>query len=147
VTGPEDPGPGADLPSGDRIELRDLRVVGVHGVLAEERQRAQPFSVDLDAWLDTAAAGRSDDLAATVDYAALAALAADVVGASSYSLLEAVAERIAQAVLDHDERLVAVAVTVRKLRPPIPLDLGTVGVRIVRRRVEGSGDRGDSSAG
>ena len=126
---------------GDRIELRDLRVLGVHGVLAEERERAQPFSVDLDVWLDTGPAGATDDLAATVDYAALAALAHDVVAKESFALLEALADAVARSVLGHDDRVNAVAVTVRKLRPPVPLDLGSVGVRVVRRRPlpEGSG--------
>ncbi len=56
----------------DRIEIRDLRVMGVHGVLPEERERAQPFSLDIVAWVDMAAAQRSDELADTVDYGALA---------------------------------------------------------------------------
>ncbi len=37
----------------DRIEIRDLQVLGVHGVLAEERDRAQPFSLDIVAEVDT----------------------------------------------------------------------------------------------
>ncbi|MGO9455594.1 MAG: dihydroneopterin aldolase [Acidimicrobiales bacterium] len=131
--------PGRRWAFGDRIELRDLRVLGVHGVLAEERQRAQPFSVDLDVWLDTGPAGATDDLAATVDYAAVAALAHDAVANGSFALLEAVADAVARAVLDHDERVGAVAATVRKLRPPVPLDLGSVGVRVVRRRPPATG--------
>jgi 7,8-dihydroneopterin aldolase/epimerase/oxygenase len=134
-------GPGRRWAFGDRIELRDLRVLGVHGVLAEERQRAQPFSVDLDVWLDTRPAGTTDDLAATVDYATLAALAHDVVANESFALLETMADAVARSVLEHDGRVNAVAATVRKLRPPVPLDLGSVGVRVVRRRplAEGAG--------
>jgi len=60
----------------DRIEIRDLRVTGTHGVLPEERDRAQPFSVDIVAWVDMEAAQQSDDLADTVDYGALAQAAA-----------------------------------------------------------------------
>jgi len=120
--------------SGDRIEIRDLRVVGVHGVLPEERQRAQPFSVDIVAWLDTAAAQRSDALADTVDYGALAQAAAEVVGQRSYQLLEALAGRLADALLITDGRLEAVEVTVRKLRPPLPLDVGSTGIRVRRAR-------------
>ncbi len=86
-------------PGGDRIEIRDLRVVGVHGVLPEERERAQPFSLDIVAWVDMAAAQRSDDLADTVDYGALAQTAADVVGQQSFRLLEALAGRLADALL------------------------------------------------
>jgi dihydroneopterin aldolase len=119
---------------GDRIEIRDLRVLGVHGVLPEERERAQPFSVDLDAWVDMAAAQKSDRLGDTVDYGALAQLAADAVGQRSFRLLEALAGRMADALLVAEPRLLAVAVTVRKLRPPLPLDVASTGVRVYRAR-------------
>ena len=118
----------------DRIEIVDLRVTGVHGVLPEERERAQPFSLDILAWLDMDAAQHSDDLADTVDYGALAQAAADVVGGRSYRLLEALAGRLASALLIVDPRLEAVEVTVRKLRPPLALDVGSTGVRVRRAR-------------
>jgi len=119
---------------GDRIEVRDLRVVGVHGVLPEERERAQPFSLDIVAWVDMAAAQQSDALLDTVDYGALAQVAADVVSQRSYRLLEALAGRLAEALLLTDARLTAVEVTVRKLRPPLPLDVASTGVRVLRSR-------------
>jgi 7,8-dihydroneopterin aldolase/epimerase/oxygenase len=118
----------------DRIEVRDLRVTGVHGVLPEERDRAQPFSVDLVAWVDLEAAQQSDELADTVDYGALAQTAADVVAGRSYQLLEALAGRLATALLIVDPRIEAVEVTVRKLHPPLPLDVGSTGVRVRRSR-------------
>jgi dihydroneopterin aldolase len=118
----------------DRIEIRDLRVLGVHGVLPEEKERAQPFSLDVVAWVDTAAAQHSDDLADTVDYGALAQLAADVVAGRSYRLLEALAGRLADALLVSDPRLEAVEVTVRKLRPPLALQVESTGVRARRTR-------------
>ena len=121
-------------PGGDRIEIRDLRVVGVHGVLPEERERGQPFSVDIVAWVDMAAAQKSDTLSDTVDYGALAQVAADLVSQRSYRLLEALAGRLADALLITDPRLEAVEVTVRKLRPPLALDVGSTGVRVVRSR-------------
>jgi 7,8-dihydroneopterin aldolase/epimerase/oxygenase len=118
----------------DRIEIRDLRVLGVHGVLPEEQERPQPFSLDIVAWLDTAAAQVSDALADTVDYGALAQLAADVVSGRSYQLLEALAGRLADALLSVDARLETVEVTVRKLRPPLALDVASTGVRATRSR-------------
>jgi dihydroneopterin aldolase len=121
-------------PGGDRIEIRDLRVVGVHGVLPEERERAQPFSLDIVAWVDMAEAQRSDALSDTVDYGALAQVAAEVVAQRSYRLLEALAGRLADALLITDSRLEAVEVTVRKLRPPLALDVGSTGVRVLRSR-------------
>jgi dihydroneopterin aldolase len=119
---------------GDRIEIRDLRVVGRHGVLSEEKTRAQPFSLDIVAWVDMGPAQRSDDLADTVDYGALAQMAADVVVQQSYQLLEALAGNLADALLGTDARLQAVEVTVRKLRPPLALDVASTGVRVQRTR-------------
>jgi 7,8-dihydroneopterin aldolase/epimerase/oxygenase len=118
----------------DRIEIRDLRVTGTHGVLPEEQERAQPFSVDIVAWVDMEAAQESDDLVDTVDYGALAQTAADVVGGRSYRLLEALAGRLAGALLLVDPRLEAVEVTVRKLRPPLALHVASTGVQVRRTR-------------
>jgi 7,8-dihydroneopterin aldolase/epimerase/oxygenase len=118
----------------DRIELRQLRILGTHGVLPEERHRAQPFAVDLDLEVDLAPAGTSDDLADTVDYGGVVDRVVEVVGGPrSYQLLEALAEAIAdQALLD--DRVRSVTVSIRKLRPPLAADLASVGVRVTRRR-------------
>ena len=119
----------------DVIEVRGLRVIGTHGVLLEEQERAQPFELDLDLAVDVAAAGASDDLGDTVDYGAVSQLAADLVaGPRSYALLEALATDMAGAILDLDPRIGAVTVALRKLRPPLPVDVATVGVRITRSR-------------
>ena len=117
----------------DAVELRGLWAMGVHGVLPEERTRAQPFEVDLDIEADLSAAGRSDDLADTLDYAAIAELVSRVITDEHFALLERLAERIAGVVLA-DSRAAAVTVTVRKLRPPVAVDLNTAGVRIHRVR-------------
>lgn len=115
----------------DRIELRGLRVVAVHGLLEEETRRPQPFEVDLELDVDTAVAGISDDLADTVDYGAVLDTAASVVSGAPHRLLESLAGAVADAVLTHP-RVVAVTVTVRKLRPPVPHDVVSVGVRVTR---------------
>jgi dihydroneopterin aldolase len=116
---------------GDRIELRGLRAVGTHGALVEEQIRAQPFEVDLDVEADLRAAGRTDDLSETVDYGTLAERVAGVVTGERHTLLERLAERIAETALD-DDRVRSVTVTVRKLRPPVPVDMASAAVRVVR---------------
>jgi 7,8-dihydroneopterin aldolase/epimerase/oxygenase len=116
----------------DVIELRGLRVAGIVGVLPHEQAQAQPLELDLDITVDTAAAGASDDLADTVDYGALCAAAEQVVTSTSFSLLEALAERIAATLLACDGRISRVTVSVRKLRPPVAQQLATSGVRISR---------------
>jgi len=117
----------------DRIELRGLRVAGTHGVLPEERGRPQPFELDVDLEVDTRAAAGSDDLADTADYGAALAAVVRVVTGTSYRLLEALADAVARAVLE-DPAVRGVTVAVRKLRPPVPHDLASAGVRVTRRR-------------
>lgn len=118
---------------GDTIELRGLRAAGICGVLPEERDRAQPLEVDLDVEADLAPAGATDDLSLTVDYGAVAAAVEQVVTGERFGLLERLAERIAEVVLDQP-RVTGVTVAVRKLRPPVPQQLATSGVRIRRGR-------------
>ncbi len=108
-----------------------LRALGVHGVLAEEQVRAQPFEVDLELHVDLAAAGRSDDLADTVSYADVIDSVRRVVVEEHYALLERLAARIAE-VCRRDPRVSGVVVEVRKLRPPVPAEVEHVAVRIER---------------
>jgi len=123
---------------GDRVEVRGLRVDGVHGVLEDERTQAQPFEVDLDLYLDTAPAASDDDLVSTADYAAAVDGAVAVITGPPYFLLESLAGAVAQRVLE-DPRVDAVTVTVRKLRPPLAFEVASTGVRVHRRRPVSSG--------
>jgi 7,8-dihydroneopterin aldolase/epimerase/oxygenase len=118
----------------DRIELRGLRVLARIGVLPGEREQDQPLEIDVDLVVDLAAAGASDDLADTVDYGAVCGAVQAVAAQEHVDLLERLAEVVAEAVLAVDERVIAVDLAVRKLRPPVPHDLATSGVRVVRTR-------------
>jgi dihydroneopterin aldolase len=111
------------------IVIAGLRELGVHGVLPEEQSRPQPFEVDVELTVDFEAAGESDDLDDTVDYAAVAEAVSRVVSSERYQLLERLATRIAE-VCSVDERVSAVTVTVRKLHPPVRAMVDHVAVRI-----------------
>ena len=117
----------------DRIEVRGLRVDGVHGVLEEDRVRPQPFEVDLDLYLDLGPASAGDDLGSTADYGAAVDAAVAVISGPPRQLLESLAGAIAVGVLE-DLRVDAVTVVVRKLRPPLESEVSSTGVRIHRRR-------------
>jgi dihydroneopterin aldolase len=107
---------------------------GHHGVSDEERADPQVIELDLELQLDLRAAGTSDDLAQTVNYAGIFELCRAQVEDHSYHLLEAIGEAVAADVLAHDERIERVAVTVRK--PGVPIDgvLDYAGVRLERGR-------------
>ena len=118
---------------GDLLELRGLRVAAIHGCLPEEKERPQPFELDLDIEFDMAPAAASDAVGDTVDDGGLVDEVMAVVTGEHFSLLEALAERVAKVVLA-DERVVSAVVAVRKLRPPVAADLATAGVSITRTR-------------
>ncbi|HLX78626.1 MAG TPA: dihydroneopterin aldolase [Acidimicrobiales bacterium] len=119
----------------DAIEIRGLRVLGTHGVLEEEKLRAQPFEVDLVLEAPLSGAADSDDVAKTIDYGPIVSSVRDLVATGHFDLLESLAGAVAQSVLS-DERVEAVTVSVRKLHPPLAADVASVGVRLVRRRGE-----------
>jgi dihydroneopterin aldolase len=118
----------------DVIELRGLRLTAIVGVLPEERTREQPLELDLDLVVDMESAGRSDALADTVDYGAVCAAVENCVTSAQPQLLESLGVQLASVILQLDERIASVTVGVRKLRPPVPQDLGTSGVRVTRSR-------------
>lgn len=116
------------------IEVRGLRVLAHVGVPEAERAQPQPLSIDLVLTVDLDDAGRSDDVADTVDYGAVAIAVADAVADAPAALLERLASLAADAVLDLDPRTEAVQVTITKLRPPIPRDVEAAAVRVHRAR-------------
>ena len=123
----------------DRLSLLGMRWRATHGVLAHEKVEPQPFEVDVVLHADLASAAESDDLAHTVDYAALHLLVGEIVTGRSFDLIEALAGAIARAVLAATDPAVVgtVEVRVRKPEAPIDGDLDTVEAALIRRRLGG----------
>ncbi|MBF6173197.1 dihydroneopterin aldolase [Nocardia blacklockiae] len=119
--------------STDRIELRGLRAFGHHGCFDFERRDGQEFVVDITLWLDFAAAAASDDLAATIDYGALAGRAVEIVQGEPRNLIETVVSEIADDVMA-DPRVAAAEVVLHKPSAPIPHTFADVRVVATRRR-------------
>ena len=115
----------------DAITLTGLTVFGRHGVFAHERENGQDFIVDLRLHLSVRQAAASDDVADTVHYGELGEKVAAVVAGEPVNLLETLATRIADMVLE-DERIHGVEVTVHKPHAPIPLNFADVSVTVQR---------------
>lgn len=97
------------------IRILGMRFWGRHGALPGERDRTQPIDLDIEFHCDLTRAAASDDLRDTIDYASVYRTCEQEVTQGSYALLEALAGRIADAVL-RDRRIVEVMVRVRKPR-------------------------------
>ena len=119
----------------DRIEIAGLRVMTLVGVLPHEREFPQPLEFDIVLEGDLRDAGMSDDLADTAHYGLVAERAAAIARETKDELLERLAHRIAEDALTVD-RVEAVEVVVRKLRPPISEDMQYTAVRIRRTRAD-----------
>jgi len=118
----------------DVIELHGLRCSAVVGVLAEERERAQPLVFDLELARPFEEAAINDDIGETTNYADVLALTVRTATEGRYLLLETLAYRVAYEVLALDDEIVSVTVSVHKVRPPVVEDVTSVGVRCTVHR-------------
>ena len=117
----------------DRIVLANMQFVGRHGYHDWELQTAQPFEIDVELVMNLQPAGIDDDLTKTVDYGRVYEIARQVVEATSFRLLEAIAEAISHEVLvAFDVQEVGVRVRKPKVKLGGPLD--HAAVEIWRRR-------------
>ena len=116
----------------DRIVLQGMSFQGRHGVRPAERDHAQEFKVDVEVESDLREPGRSDRLEDTVDYTRIRGIAREVIEGESAKLLETLATRIAERVLELP-RVAAVSVRIAK-RPESMLPIDAAAVHINRTR-------------
>lgn len=115
----------------DRILVKDLFLRTIIGINDDERSNRQDVLINLVLDVDTRAAGRSDDIADTVNYRSITKQVIDLVEGSRFFLVEKLAEEIARVCLG-DRRVECVEVRVEK---PAALRFAkSVGICITRTR-------------
>ena len=117
----------------DKIILKGIQFHGYHGVAKAEHQLGQKYEIDLELMTDLSAAGKTDDLTHTIDYAQVVELVIEIGTRQSFQLFEAIGETIAEAILAQFQ-VEEVRITVKKLSPPIEPRLTYAGVEIHRKR-------------
>ena len=117
----------------DCIILDSLQVSALCGALPEERVRRQPFVIDVEIEADLSVSGASDDLDDTINYGEVTEAIHTTVTTEQYTLLERMAQRVAEVVLEQP-LATGVTVSVMKVRPPVPELLTSSGVRIRRTK-------------
>lgn len=119
----------------DTIHLHGLEFFSFHGVYPEETRAGQPFRLDLDLTTDLSRPGASDHLEHTVNYAAVFARVASIMqGSRLHKLLESLALRIIDELLESFPALQSVQVKLMKPKVAIPGMLEYAGVTIRRTR-------------
>lgn len=121
------------MPARDKIFVKDLLVRGIVGLNDWEREEKQDVVVNLTVWADLERAGRSDDVADSLNYRTLAKAVIHHVETSRPFLVEALAAGIARLILvEHG----AERVLVRVEKPGALRFARSVGVEIDRVRAD-----------
>ena len=113
-----------------------MKFYGFHGVNPEEKTLGQTYLVDCEVTLDLSKAGISDNLNDTVSYTHIYRVARSVIEGESKNLLEALAESIANKVIN-EFKIQSIRVSVVKPNPPIKgSNINQAAVEIIRHRAD-----------
>ncbi len=115
----------------DIVYVRDLQVAALIGIYDWERQIRQIINIDLEMGWDNRKAAVSDDIKDTLNYKAASKMVVELVEASEFRLVETLAERIAELLLEK-MKIPWVKVTLGK--PKAVSGSREVGVIISRKR-------------
>ena len=83
----------------DIIKLTNIVFYAHHGYYEAERELGQRFELDIEVTCNLEQAAKTDDLASTIDYRKVYAIAKDAFENYKFKLLETVAERNADQIL------------------------------------------------
>ena len=112
----------------DKIFIRDLKVSTIIGTLPQERNIPRQITLNITLYTDLERAGKSDDLADTVDYQALSEKICELGEKSSFLLIE----KFAELCLGFSTKIAKVEVTLDK--PEAIECAASVAVQIIRER-------------
>jgi len=116
----------------DKVLVEGLRVNAVIGVFEWERQIEQPVLIDLVMAVDTRAAALSDDIQDAVNYALVAEQVSELTKSLKPQLLETLANKMAEMILNNFSAVQTVQVKVKK--PLAVKGAQAVGIEIIRER-------------
>ena len=118
----------------DQIVLAGIHGFGYHGVFEHERKDGQDFFVDLTLSVDLTAPSNSDAIEDTVNYAEITDLVVEEITSNPVNLIEKLAGRIAERVLNQHLKVQQVSVTVHKPQAPVAAQLKDIAVVVTRSR-------------
>ena len=114
-----------------KIYITGLEVDTLIGVYDWERVRTTQLLLDVTLDVDLSAAMQSDDVADTVDYAKVAKCIVEVGKESTFELLEALGNKVMDAVLDN---FTVASITLKIVKPNILPNAQTVAVEMRKER-------------
>lgn len=116
-----------------KIVLKNIRVYAYHGCMEEEAKIGSDYRVDVAVKASLKASAKSDNLSDTVDYVLLNAIVKQEMAIRS-NLIEHVAQRIIDRVLQECPSVKKIKLRVAKINPPIEGDVQDVSVVMQKKR-------------
>jgi dihydroneopterin aldolase len=117
----------------DTLRISAIRAWGYTGYFDAEQELGQWFEVDLEITLDLSRTGEDDELAHTLNYAAVIERVKELVQNSRFRTIERLNTRICDAVLAFPE-VREVRSSLTKVAAPIAGFDGRVAIEMTRRR-------------
>ncbi|MBX2969691.1 MAG: dihydroneopterin aldolase [Cyclobacteriaceae bacterium] len=116
-----------------RVALEGLEFHAFHGVYPHERESGNWFEVDIAVETDFSSAAFQDDLAGTVNYETLFRIVKEEMDKPS-KLLEKVAGKIIEDILDELPVVQSVDIKISKINPPIGGKCKRATVQVFKKR-------------
>ncbi len=118
----------------DQIMIEGMTFRTLIGVLEHEKVHPQPVVVDLSMFVMPVQASRTDRLEQSISYAAAYERISQIIETEHFNLVERLAGCIAEQLLLDHETLMALTVTVKKPKAPLPGPFNHAGVTLTRSR-------------
>lgn len=115
----------------DKVFIEGLEIEALIGIYDWERRIRQPLRFDIEMGFDNTRPAATDRIEDTLDYKAVSKRLIEFVSASSFGLVETLAERCAAIILDE---FAVEAVSLKLSKPGAVRGASAVGVKIERRR-------------
>jgi len=116
----------------DKIKIKNLEVHGYHGVFPEENENGQKFIISAILYGDFREAGKTDNLAKTINYGNVSKMMYKFIEKNMFQLVETVVERLAEQMLLTIPKLKKVKLELQKPEAPLGLEFETIAVEIER---------------
>lgn len=117
------------------VHIDGIRLHARHGVLPQEQLTGNDYIINVRASYDISRAMQTDDVADTLNYAEVYNIIKEEMSVPS-KLIEHVAGRIADRLMDSYSQISSVMLRITKCNPPMGADCNGSGVEILVKRTE-----------
>ncbi len=116
------------------IRIKNATFYAYHGAMKEEQHIGGKFEADVDIYTDFSEAAATDDLNKTINYEKVYRFMNEILNGRKYFLIETIATRLADNLLEQFPQIEKIAVRIRKNSVPVGGVLDFVEAEVVKER-------------